>query len=54
MSELTDFMCHVSCQIYHIYPKYSDRHSEQLDSNQMLHSAASDLSLHCLLLIKQF
>ena len=41
---------------YHIYPKYWDRQSlrNSVDPDQMLHSAASDLGLHCLPLIQQY
>ena len=41
---------------YHIYPKYWDRQSlrNSVAQDQMLHSAASDLGLHCLPLIQQY
>ena len=35
---------------YHIYPKYSDRHTwaDREEPDQMLQNAASDQGLHCL------
>ena len=41
---------------YFNYPKYwnSQAKTKSVDPDQMLHSAASDLDLHCLPLIQQF
>ena len=42
--------------IYHIYPKYSQRQvwANSVDPDQMPQNVASDLGLHCLLLIQHY
>ena len=41
---------------YHNKPKYWNRQAQanSVDPDQMLHNAASDQGLHCLLLIQQY
>ena len=41
-------------QNYCTYSTYSYRQANSVDTDQMLHSAASDQGIHCLPLTKQF